>query len=98
MHPRKLRPILLLELAISCAAYVCLFVAAFAEGAHTIVIDGNFSVDHLKMRRPENDVALSPGGQYIVEPARYEAHLGSTVDSREVSHHSTLVSRLMLTL
>ena len=51
----------------------------------SIVIDGNFAADHLKMRHPENDVALSPGGQYMVEPTRYKAHLESAVDHREVS-------------
>jgi len=51
----------------------------------SIVIDGNFTADHLKMKCPENDIALSPGGQYMVEPTRYEAHLESAVDHREVS-------------
>jgi hypothetical protein len=52
----------------------------------SIVIDGNFSADHLKMRRPENDVALSPGGRYMVEPTRYQAHLEKAIDHREVSN------------
>jgi len=51
----------------------------------SIVIDGNFNADHLKMKHPENDVALSPGGRYMVEPTRYETHLKSSVDYREVS-------------
>ena len=50
----------------------------------SIVIDGNFTADHLKMKHPENDVALSPGGRYMVEPTRYKAHLESAVDHREV--------------
>jgi len=41
----------------------------------SIFIDGNFSAEHLKMRRPEEDIALSPGGRYMVEPKRYESHL-----------------------
>lgn len=49
------------------------------------MIDGNFNADHLKMKHPENDVALSPGGRYMVEPTRYETHLKSSVDYREVS-------------
>jgi len=52
----------------------------------SIVIDGNFTADHLKMKRPENDVALSPGGRYMVEPSRYQAHLESAIDHREVSN------------
>jgi len=38
------------------------------------------------MKHPENDVALSPGGRYIVEPTQYQAHLESSVDYREVSN------------
>ena len=49
------------------------------------MIDGNFTADHLKMRHPENDVCLTPGGRYMVEPTRYEAHLQAAVDYQEVS-------------
>jgi hypothetical protein len=49
------------------------------------VIDGNFSANHLKMRRPENDVCLTPGGRYMVEPICYETHLEEAIDYREVS-------------
>ena len=52
----------------------------------SIVIDGNFTADHLKMRHPKNDVALSPGGWYMVEPTQYKAHLESAIDHREVSN------------
>lgn len=51
----------------------------------SIVIDGNFSADHLKMKHPANDVGLNPGSRYMVEPTRYQAHLESAVDHREVS-------------
>ena len=57
----------------------------------SIVIDGNFSAEHLKMRRPEQDVALSPGGRYMVEPARYEAHLRT---GKEVKQVCTLVTEI----
>ena len=50
----------------------------------SIVIDGNFTADHLKMKRPENDICLTPGGRYMVEPTRYEAHLLEAPDYREV--------------
>jgi len=50
----------------------------------SIVIDGNFSAEHLKMRRPEADVALSPGGRYMVEPKRYEAHLNTGKEISQV--------------
>ena len=37
------------------------------------------------MKYPENDICLTPGGRYMVEPAHYEAHLQEAVDYREVS-------------
>jgi len=50
----------------------------------SIVIDGNFSAEHLKMRRPEADVGLSPGGRYMVEPRRYESHLDTGKEIKQV--------------
>ena len=51
----------------------------------SIVIDGNFSAEHLKMKQPEEDVALSPGGRYLVEPERYESHLSTGKEFKQVS-------------
>ena len=50
----------------------------------SIVIDGNFSAEHLKMRQPEEDIALSPGGRYMVEPKRYELHLSTGKEIKQV--------------
>ena len=50
----------------------------------SIVIDGNFSAEHLKMKRPEEDIALSPGGRYMVEPKRYELHLNTGKEVKQV--------------
>ena len=50
----------------------------------SIVIDGNFSAEHLKMRLPEGDIALSPGGRYMVEPKRYELHLNTGKEIKQV--------------
>ena len=36
------------------------------------------------MRRPENDIALSPGGRYMVEPKRYESHLSTGTEIKQV--------------
>ena len=49
------------------------------------MIDGNFTADHFKMKWPENNVCLTPGGRYMVEPTRYEAHLQAAIDFQEVS-------------
>ena len=37
------------------------------------------------MKQPEEDVALSPGGRYMVEPKRYELHLNSGKEVKQVS-------------
>jgi hypothetical protein len=50
----------------------------------SIVIDGNFSAEHLKMKRPDEDVALSPGKRYMVEPSRYELHLSMGKETKQV--------------
>ena len=51
----------------------------------SIVIDGNFSAEHLKMKQPEEDVALSPGRRYMVEPNRYKLHLNTGKEVKQVS-------------
>jgi len=51
----------------------------------SIVIDGNFSAEHLKMKQPDGDVALSSGGRYMVEPNRYELHLNTGKEIKQVS-------------
>ena len=51
----------------------------------SIVIDGNFSAEHLKMKQPEEDIALSPGGRYMVEPKQYELHLNTGKEVKQVS-------------
>ena len=48
------------------------------------MIDGNFSAEHLKMKWPEKDVFLSPGGRYMVEPARYALHLSTGKEIQQV--------------
>ena len=36
------------------------------------------------MRQPEADIALSPGGRYMVEPKRYESHLNTGKEINQV--------------
>ena len=47
-------------------------------------MDGNFSAENLRMRRPEGDIALSPGGRYMVEPKRYDLHLNTGEETNQV--------------
>ena len=54
-----------------------------------IVMDGNFSAD-LKMWRSEADIALSPGGRYMVEPKRYELHLKTGQETHQVCLYRNL--------
>jgi hypothetical protein len=49
-----------------------------------LVTDGNFKADHMKMRRPELDVALTDGEGYFVEDAPYQNHLKQFKDIRQV--------------
>jgi hypothetical protein len=49
-----------------------------------IAIDGNFHADHVKMRRPDNDVGLTNGEGYMVEHTRYTQHLAVSKEPKEV--------------
>ena len=37
------------------------------------------------MKHPEGDVALSPGGRYMVEPKKYQLHLMTGKEIKQVS-------------
>ncbi|KAI6038676.1 hypothetical protein EDC04DRAFT_2896202 [Pisolithus marmoratus] len=49
------------------------------------VIDGNFTAQHMKMNKPELDVALSDGKGYMVAEVPYQSHLKWSLDSKEQS-------------
>ncbi|KAI6118046.1 hypothetical protein F5141DRAFT_1000067, partial [Pisolithus sp. B1] len=49
------------------------------------VIDGNFTAQHMKMNKPELDVALSDGKGYMVSEGPYQNHLQQSLDSKERS-------------
>jgi hypothetical protein len=51
----------------------------------SLVVDGNFSAEHLKMARQDKDVQLVNGEGYMVEEKNYQKHLHDGVDMREVS-------------
>jgi hypothetical protein len=51
----------------------------------TITVDGNFHADHIKMRRPDLDIALSNGQGYMVEDGRYMEYLSVVKEPRLVS-------------
>ena len=41
--------------------------------------------DHLKMKHPENNIYITPGGRYMVEPTHYESYLHEAFDYWEAS-------------
>ena len=41
------------------------------------VVDGNFTAQHMNMRKPEGDVALADGLGYMVEDTPYQNHVAS---------------------
>jgi len=51
-------------------------------------VDGNFSADHVKMRKPENDVGLTNGQGYMVEETSYRKHLAVTKEVKQVCENS----------
>ena len=49
-----------------------------------LVYDGNFSADHLKPKRPLDDVFLSHGYGFMVSNDRYQRHLQMAKEIKEV--------------
>ena len=60
----------------------CLSKNLFMRG---FIMDGNFQVEHMKMRNPQNDVPLSDGTAFMVRKELYESHLKSATEWRQVS-------------
>jgi hypothetical protein len=50
----------------------------------TIAVDGNFHADHIKMRRPDLDIALTNGQGFMVEDKRYMEYLSVVKEPRLV--------------
>ncbi|KAI6097097.1 hypothetical protein F5141DRAFT_1205735 [Pisolithus sp. B1] len=57
------------------------------------VIDGNFTAQHMKMNKPELDVALSDGKGYMVSEGPYQNHLQQSLDTKEVRGFKVLELR-----
>lgn len=50
----------------------------------SFVSDGNFTADHLRQKRPEDDVWLTSGEGVMAERTAYAAHLGIAKETTEV--------------
>jgi hypothetical protein len=73
---------------------ISLFIVAGCSSTHVIsrwlyrrniVVDGNFSLEHMKMKKPGHDVFLNDGCGYLVDSARYQEHLESSRERTQVS-------------
>ncbi|KAJ7315610.1 hypothetical protein DFH08DRAFT_715438 [Mycena albidolilacea] len=51
-----------------------------------VVTDGNFKLDNLKMRNPNDDVRLSDGEMFCVRSVLYEEHLRITLERKQHSN------------
>lgn len=50
----------------------------------SFVVDGNFHGDHMKMRRPDDDVELADGLGFVVEDKPYKTHLSESKEIKQV--------------
>src|SRR5882724_1297038 len=72
---KKLKPAVLHSMASCCGLMLWMLPNAWLcyrwlfRGS--LVADGNFTPDHMKMRCPEDDVNLTHGYGYVVEEGRY---------------------------
>lgn len=55
-----------------------------------IVADGNFKLDNLKMRNPQDDVRLSDGEMFCVGSVLYDEHVRITPERKQASDSSHL--------
>jgi hypothetical protein len=50
----------------------------------SIVVDGNFKAENLKMKKSQEDVALHDGLSYMVRSAEYDQHIVESVEPKKV--------------
>ena len=50
-----------------------------------VCLDGNFSADQKKMKRPDDDVHLTDGDGFLVKESLYQEHLKAAVEIKQVS-------------
>ena len=64
----------------------------------TLVTDGNFKQDHLKMKNPSDDISLSDGHRYMVGKEGFEKYLSSAPPlSKPVSYLVCTLCSLFMT-
>ena len=60
----------------------------------SFVTDGNFKLQHLAMRRPDDDVFLRDGQGHMVGREPYRTHIETTTEQYQVSLSSILNGRM----
>jgi hypothetical protein len=58
-----------------------------------VVVDGNFSLQSMHMKKPDEDVALTDGEGFTVTDMPYRVHLAESVEYKQVC----LPNKLQLT-
>jgi hypothetical protein len=48
------------------------------------VVDGNFTAQHMRMKRPTEDISLSDGLGYMVKDKCYQSHIQAAADNKDV--------------
>ncbi|KAG9312103.1 hypothetical protein JVU11DRAFT_3015 [Chiua virens] len=48
------------------------------------VVDGNFTAQHMRMKKPDDDVFLANGLGYMVEEKAYQRHVATAAENSEV--------------
>src|SRR5258708_29282682 len=51
----------------------------------SFMMDGNFQVEHMRMKNPDDDIPLSDGAGFMVSKKPYKSHLKSAVERRQVA-------------
>jgi len=63
----------------------------------SVVVDGNFKLDNLKMKNAEEDVTLSDGEAFFVGQVQYQEHLKTVIQTKEVCQYKNNRELLILT-
>jgi hypothetical protein len=50
----------------------------------SFVVDGNFTADHIKQTRPDDDVWLTDGEGFMTATGPYAVHIKKAVDPKQV--------------
>ena len=58
--------------------------------ASQYVVNENFTAQHMRMKRPQDDIFLADGLAYMVEDKPYQNHVSSAPNNKEVCHLCSL--------